>query len=738
MLNKAAVRIIGGALLVAGMLFFAQHLMKQKTAAVDPPSEAPMNSSANSPHEPSLAYPETRRGDDVDIYHGIDVADPYRWLEDADSDETAAWVEAQNKVTQGYLEEIPERDALRERLTHLWDYERFGMPKIAGGRYFYSHNDGLQNQSELLVAESLQAEPRLLLDPNTLSEDATISLAGWSPSDDGTALAYGLSDGGSDWRTWKFLDVETAQPLDDQLHWIRNGGVSWTPDGKGVYYARYPEPVAGADDTNIDLGQRLFYHAMGTPQSDDRLIYERPDHPDWTYGSGVTEDERYLIIQVYKGTLRKNQVFYRDLSNDEAEVVELIPGYQWAYSFLGNDGPLFYFLTDDGAPLWRLIAIDITQPEQEHWQEIVPEQAETLDGASLFGDLILAEYMKDATSLVRRFNTTGELLGVIDLPALGSVGGFGGKRTQNETFYYYTDYTTPASIYRYDIESDESSLFRSPQIDFDGSPYETQQVFYESRDGTRVPMFITHKKDLELDGERPTLLYGYGGFNVSLTPSFSTKNAVWLEMGGVLAIPNLRGGGEYGRPWHEAGIVENKQNVFDDFIAAAEWLIQHNYTNERHLAIQGGSNGGLLVGACTTQRPELFAAALPAVGVMDMLRYHKFTIGWMWASDYGTSDDAAHFTVLHEYSPLHNIQPGTPYPATLITTADHDDRVVPAHSFKYAATLQAAQSGNAPILIRIDVRAGHGAGTPTNKRIELTADQLAFLADRLGIDADDH
>ncbi|MEQ8755563.1 MAG: prolyl oligopeptidase family serine peptidase [Coleofasciculus sp. G1-WW12-02] len=679
-----------------------------------------------SSHQP-LTYPTTRQADQVDDYHGTKVADPYRWLEDPDSDETKAWVEAQNKVTFGYLEDIPQRESLKQRITKVWNYEKYGIPYKEGNRYFYFKNDGLQNQSVLYTLTSLDGEPRVLIDPNTLSEDGTIALSGAAMSDDGNRMAYGLSTSGSDWQEWKVRDVETGEDLSDHLQWVKFSGASWTTDNQGFFYSRYDEPNDATKLEDANYYHKLYYHKLGTAQSDDLLIYHRPDQKEWMFNGSVTEDGHYLIIYVSQGTDPKNLVFYKDLQTPDSPIVELISEFEANFSLIDNDGSIFWFQTDLDAPRGRVITIDIHNPARENWQELIPQAEETLEDVGVLNNQFVADYLKDARSAIKIFDLNGALVREVELPGIGSAGGFGGKRYDTETFYVFTSFTTPATIYRYDMVTGESSLFRQPTVDFDPTQYETRQVFYPSKDGTQVPMFITHKKGLTLDGNNPTYLYGYGGFNVSLTPSFSISNLVWMEMGGVYAIPNLRGGGEYGEDWHQAGTKLNKQNVFDDFIAAAEWLIENKYTRPQKLAIGGGSNGGLLVGACMTQRPDLFRAALPSVGVMDMLRFHKFTIGWAWCSDYGSPENQEEFKALYAYSPLHNLKPGTAYPATLITTADHDDRVVPAHSFKFAAALQTAHSGDNPVLIRIETKAGHGAGKPTAKIIEEIADKWAFL-----------
>ncbi len=674
-----------------------------------------------------VAYPAARQEAVVEDYHGTKVADPYRWLEDPDSPETRAWVEAENKVTFAYLESIPARAQLKERLTALWNYEKFTPPVREGNRYFYSKNTGLQNQSVLYTTDRLEGEPRVLLDPNTLSSDGTVALSGLAISDDGALLAYGIASAGSDWNEWKVRDVATGKDLPDQLKWIKFSGASWTVDGKGFFYGRFPEPEPGASLKAPNYFQKLYYHKLGTPQADDTLVYERPDQKEWQFQGQVSEDGAYLIISVSKGTDQKNRVIYKDLTKPKAGPVELIDNFAAEYDFIEHEGPVFWFKTNKDAPRGKVIAIDLTRPAPENWVTLVPEAAETLQRVSLVENTFILSYLKDARTQVKLFDLTGKLVREVEFPGIGTASGFGGKRKDKETFYSFTTFNAPATIYRYDIASGRSTLFRRPRLDYNPADYTTTQVFYPSKDGTKIPMFLSHKKGLKLDGTNPTYLFGYGGFNIALTPTFSPANLVWMERGGVFAQPNLRGGGEYGEAWHQQGTKLKKQNVFDDFIAAAEWLIAHKYTSTPKLAIGGGSNGGLLVGACLTQRPDLFGATLPAVGVMDMLRFHKFTIGWAWIDDYGSSDDPALFPALRAYSPLHNIKPGTAYPATMVTTADHDDRVVPAHSFKFAAALQYAQSGDAPTLIRIETKAGHGAGKPTSKQIDEAADRWAFL-----------
>ncbi|MCC3435411.1 MAG: S9 family peptidase [Oscillatoriales cyanobacterium] len=696
-----------------------------------------------------LSYPTTRKAEQTDDYHGVQVSDPYRWLEDPDSEETQAWVEAQNAVTFGYLSQIPAREKIKQRLTKLWDYEKYGIPFKQGDRYFYYKNDGLQNQSVLYTLPSLDGEPKVLIDPNTLSEDGTVALGGVALSEDGQLMAYGLSISGSDWQEWKVRDVETGEDLSDHLKWLKFSGAAWTHDGKGFFYSRYDEPNEKTKLEDVNYYQKLFYHKLGTPQSEDVLICDRPDQKEWGFSGGVTEDGKYLIISVWLGTDPQNLIFYKDLTAPESSIVELINKFEAEYSFIDNEGSLFWFQTDLNAPLGRVIAIDTNNPPplslagadtplnppltKGGFTEIIPEAAETLGGISLLNNQFVASYLKDAYTQIKIFNLDGSFAREVALPGIGSAGGFGGKRHDTETFYAYTSFTTPNTIYRYNMLTDESSIYRQPKVDFNPEDYETKQIFYPSKDGTQVPMFVTHKKGLQLDGNNPTYLYGYGGFSISLTPSFSLSRLVWLEMGGVYVTACLRGGGEYGESWHQAGTKLNKQNVFDDFISAAEWLIENKYTKPAKLAIAGGSNGGLLVGACMTQRPELFGAALPAVGVLDMLRFHKFTIGHAWVPEYGSSDNPAEFPTIHAYSPLHNLKAGTAYPATMITTADHDDRVVPAHSFKFASALQATHAGEKPVLIRIETKAGHGGGKPTAKVIEELADEWAFLVRELDI-----
>jgi prolyl oligopeptidase len=675
-------------------------------------------------------YPQPKRGDHVDDYHGVKVPDPYRWLEDTDSAETHDWVEAENKLTFDYLERIPYRQAIRDRLTKLWNFERYTVPEKEGGRYFFQHNNGLQNQNVLLVAESLSAEPRVLLDPNLLSSDGTVALAGTAISDDGKLLAYGIAISGSDWTEWHVRNIDSGKDLPDDLKWVKFSGASWTKDNKGFYYSRYDEPK-GATMRDANYFHKLYYHRLGTAQSEDKLVYERPDNKELGFAGSVTDDGHYLIIHVWQGTSPKNRLYYKDLTQPDSQVIKLLDEFDAQYQFIDNDGPVFWIQSDLDAPRGRVLAIDTDHPKRTNWKALVPQGTDKLEFANVVNNSFLLGYLKDARTEVRVHDLNGTFLHNVDLPGIGTAEGFGGKRKHTETFYGFTSFTFPSTVYRYDPVAGKSSIFRQPKVDFDATRYESKQVFYNSKDGTRVPMFLTYKKGIKLDGQNPVLLYAYGGFDISLTPFFSVPNAVWLEMGGVYAQPNLRGGGEYGEEWHQAGMKLKKQNVFDDFIAAAEWLIDSKYTSTPKLAIRGRSNGGLLIGACLTQRPELFGAVLPEVGVMDMLRFHKFTIGWAWTSDYGSSDDPAEFKALYAYSPLHNLRPGTKYPPTLIATSDHDDRVVPGHSFKFAATMQADQAGASPVLIRIEVKAGHGAGKSITKLIDETADTWSFVAHNL-------
>ncbi|MDQ3749695.1 MAG: prolyl oligopeptidase family serine peptidase [Acidobacteriota bacterium] len=677
-----------------------------------------------------IEYPQTRKVEQTDDYHGTKISDAYRWLEDDNSAETKTWVEAQNKLTFAYLNQIPEREKIKARLTELWNYERYSAPLKAGKHYFYTKNDGLQNQSVWYIAESPTDPGRVFIDPNKLSTDGTVALAGLRFTDDGKLAAYGLATAGSDRTEWRVKDVETGQDLTDVLKPNRQGGASWLKDNSGFFYSRFPETQQGAELRAQTFNQKLYFHKIGTPQSEDVLIYERPDNKEFFMGGSVTEDGNWLIISVGKGTSPKNMVYFKNLKMEKSPILPLVDSLTANYSFIGNDEANFYFQTDKDTPRAKIVMVNVLAKDRI-WKDVIPEAQETLQGVNFINNQFVLNYLKDAYTQIKIHDINGKFIRDVKLPGIGSAGGFGGKRFDTETFYSYSSYNAPPTIYRYDMKTGKSELFRQAKVNFNPADYEVKQVFYNSKDRTKVPMFIIHKKGLKLDGTNPTLLYGYGGFNISQTPGFSVSRLVWLEMGGVFAVANLRGGAEYGEAWHEAGTKLKKQNVFDDFIGAAEWLIANKYTSPKKLAIQGGSNGGLLVGAVLNQRPDLFGAALPAVGVMDMLRFPKFTIGWAWTSDYGSPDKADEFKAIYAYSPLHNIKTGTKYPAVLVTTADHDDRVFPAHSFKYAAALQAAQSGDAPILIRIETKAGHGAGKPTSKQIEEIADIYGFLMKNL-------
>jgi len=684
-----------------------------------------------------LPYPDTKRVVQVDDYHGTQVADPYRWLEDVDAPDTRAWIEAENAVTFGYLATIPQRDAIRRRLTALWDYPRFGTPFKKRGQYFFFKNDGLQNQAVLYHQPTRSAEPTVLLDPNTLSGDGTVALSTLDLSEDARRLAYATAASGSDWNDIHVRDIATGTDLPDRVRWVKFSGISWTHDNAGFFYSRYPTPDSDNALLAVNRNHSLYYHRVGTEQSADRLIYERPDQPDWGIGASVTEDGRYLIMNVWLGTDRRNRVYYADLKDAAhpdlgAAPVRLLDDFDASYSFVANDGPVFYFRTDLAAPRGRVIAIDTRRPDRAAWREVIPQRDDVLESVLLVHGSFVTMYLHSANSRLALFGLDGAARGEIALPTLGTAAELSAESARDtELFFSFTSYLYPTTVFRHDFITGKTEVFKAPPLDFDASPYVTEQVFVTSKDGTRISMFLTHRRGVARYGSNLTYLYGYGGFDINLTPAFSPSVLVWLEMGGIFAVPNLRGGGEYGQDWHEAGMHGRKQNVFDDFIAAAQYLIAERYTSTPKLAIGGGSNGGLLVGAAITQRPELFGAALPAVGVMDMLRFHKFTIGWAWVTEYGSADSASQFPYLYAYSPLHNLKPGTRYPATLVTTADHDDRVVPGHSFKFAAALQAAQAGDRPVLIRIETKAGHGAGKPTAKIIDEQTDRWAFIVRNL-------
>lgn len=688
--------------------------------------------SLSSPVSAQTKYPETKKLDVVDDYHGTKVADPYRWLENPDSQETKAWVDAQNKVTISVLDSIAEREKIRTRLSVLWNFEKYTPPVKRGKNYFYEYNNGLQNQSVLYVTEA-DRTPRQLLDPNTLSKDGTINLAQWVPSDNGELLALGFGSAGSDWRRWKVMKVADGSMTDDIVEWSKFSTASWSSDNKGFFYSRYDTPKPGEEFVSSNFYQKIFYHQLGTKQEADQLVYKRDDEKDWNFDAAVSEDGKFLGITVNKGTLSQNQFFYKSLAEPNSQVVELLKGFDSEYLIVGNVGTTFYFLTDHKAVRRRLIAIDLDQPAEPKWKEIIPEGAEVATQATLVGNHFIVSYLKDARSVDRIYDLTGKFVRDVNLPGIGASAGYAGKSSDPETFFAFQTLTTPISIYRLNVVSGDVAPFKKLDLKYDPEFYETKQVFYPSKDGTKVPMLITFKKGTTNNKVRPTLLYGYGGFDISITPRFSVMNLAWVEMGGIYAVANLRGGGEYGREWHEAGMKEKKQNVFDDFIAAGEYLIAEGYTDRDHLGIYGRSNGGLLVGACMTQRPDLFGACLPAVGVMDMLRFQKFTIGHAWVSEFGSSDNPKEFGTLIRYSPLHNLKPGTKYPATMVMTADHDDRVVPAHSHKFAATLQAAQDPNGPpCVIRIETSGGHGAGKPISMQIAEAADMLGFLTKFIG------
>ena len=681
----------------------------------------------------TLSYPDSKPGKTIDILHDIKVPDPYRWLEDLNSDQTSTWVKAQSSLTDSYLDAIPGRKALENHLTKLWNVERFGVPSFEGGYYFFSKNNGLQNQSVLYSTKSLDLEPTVLLDPNKLSKDGTVALKSYEVSPDGKYLAYSTSTSGSDWVEWKVREISSGKDLSDHLKWSKFSGASWAKNSKGFYYGRFPTPKNGEEMMAQNIHKKIYFHEIGKPQSEDLLVYERPNQPKQGLYAWVTEDGKYLLIQVSQGTDTKNGLFYKDLRNPTSKVIELLSDFDASYDFVTNLGSKFIIRTDLNAPKQKVISIDVNEPLSVRWETIIPESTETLRSVSHIGGLFIANYLKDARTEIRRFKTNGNPLPPVKLPGLGTAAGFGGKSDQTETFYYFTSFTSPGAVYRYDVTRNASTLFKAPETQFNRDHYESRQIFATSRDGTKIPMFIVSKKNLKLDGKNPTLLYAYGGFNISLRPSYSPATIAWLDLGGIYVMANLRGGGEYGEEWHQAGMKLKKQNVFDDFIACAEHLISKKFTSSKKLSIAGGSNGGLLVGACMVQRPELYGACLPAVGVMDMLRFHKFTIGWAWQAEYGKPDDPDDFKNLLKYSPYHNLKPNN-YPATMVITSDHDDRVVPSHSYKFAAALQSSQNGSAPTLIRIESKAGHGAGTPTSKRIEAIVDKYAFLAKALGFE----
>ncbi len=672
----------------------------------------------------SIKYPETHKDNTIDNYFGIEIADPYRWLEDDRSEQTTGWVKAQNELTFSYLKQIPFRDKINKRLTEIYNYPRMSAPWKEGRYYFYTYNNGLQNQDLFYLTESIKEKGKVFLDPNSFSDKGTVALTNFNVSNNHKYVGYGISRGGSDWREFYVRDLKTGKDLPDHLKWIKFSSISWYKDG--FFYNRFNEPVEGDELKGENLNSKIFYHRIGSPQSGDLLIYENPSKPAQSYSAQVTEDEMILIISVYESTTG-NAVLAQNLSIKNSGFIELVDDFENDFSLVGNHGSRLFFLTNIDAPMYKLIEIDIENPKKDNWKDVIAEKkSQVLKSCNFAGDKIIAHYHRDARSVIEVYSKRGEYLYDLDLPGIGTVTSFNSKDNENEAFYAFTSFNIPQEVYVYNVEKNSSELYYKPEVDFNLEDYQTKQVFYKSKDGTDIPMFIVHHKDFKPDGNSPALLYGYGGFNITYTPVFSVRNVILLENGGIYALAGIRGGGEYGEEWHKAGTILNKQNVFDDFIAAAEFLIKEKYTSPKRLAIQGGSNGGLLVGAVINQRPDLFAVALPAVGVMDMLRYHLFTIGRYWVTDYGSSQDSIQFQYLYGYSPLHNIKKGIKYPSVLVTTADHDDRVVPAHSFKYIATLQEKHSGRNPVLIRVDTEAGHGAGKPVSKFIEETADMWAF------------
>jgi prolyl oligopeptidase len=687
-----------------------------------------------------VAYPPTRRVDQADTLHGTRVEDPYRWLE-ADlrsSREVSDWVAAQNAVTAAYLGRIPERESIRRRLTELWDYEKVWPPQRVAGRFYaFSRNDGLQDQDIVFTAETPDAVPKVLLDPNAWTKGGTAALAGLAFSPDGNSLAYGVAESGSDWTSWKVLDVATRRPHADELKWTKFVGVSWSADSRGFYYSRHPEPKPGEKHQAVPRHQKAYYHRVGTPQSDDALVYERPDQPSWIVAPRATGDGRYLVIRLGEGGISRNSRFvYRDLNEPGGRFVDLSGPADAISYFIDNDGPVFYFQTDLDAPRGRVIAVDTRTPSRKDWKAVVPEGEATLLRVDPIGDRFICNYFRDAHTRLKVFTRGGGFQRELPLPGVGTAGGIVGGRSDTEVYFAYLSFATPPSVYRHDLATGKTALWRRPRVRFDPDDYEVKQVFYPSKDGTRVPMFVSHKKGLKLDGTNPTLLHGYGGFNRSLAPDFDPAWLAWMERGGVLAVANIRGGGEYGREWHRAAVGRNRQRAYDDFIAAAEYLVAAKYTRPARLAIHGSSNGGLLVGACLVQRPDLYGACLPDVGTLDMLRFHKFGVGPYAVSEHGSPDDPGDFAALRAISPYHNLKPGVRYPATLVTTADTDDRVVPMHSFKFAAQLQHCQAGDAPVLLRVESHAGHGSpGRPTAKLIEEATDRMAFLVKVLGAPA---
>jgi prolyl oligopeptidase len=686
----------------------------------------------------TLHYPIARKSDQSDNYFGKSVADPYRWLEDTDSPETKQWVEAENALTFQYLSTIPERASIKEQLTRVWNYPKYAVPIKRGKDYFFTENSGLQNQAVLYEQHGLKGLKKMVLDPNTLSADGTVALGAWDATENGKYLAYAVAAAGSDWEEIRVRDVEKGVDLSDTLKWVKFSNIAWTKDHKGFFYSRYAEPKSENAMLAKNTGHKLYYHRVGEAQSKDQLILERSDHPQWNINATVSDDGEYVVIYLFDGTNPNNRIFFIDLGNPgkpklDNPLVTLIDDEESENRVIDNAGDVFFLQTSLDAPLGRVVSVDINKPAKKYWRSVIAEGADKMQDVELIGAHFVVNVLKDAHSVLQLYALRGNLVATIKLPGIGTVAAISGKPNEWEMFYSYVSYLQPASIYRYDIEKRIQTPFLVAKTSVDSTGYETKQLFATGKDGAKIPVFVTSKKGLTLDGSHPTILYAYGGFDVNMTPAFSPSMLQWVTMGGVYAVAVIRGGGEYGRAWHEAGMLAKKQNVFDDFIVSAEYLISQKYTSSKKLAIRGGSNGGLLIGAVETQRPDLAAVALPAVGVMDMLRYQKFTIGGAWAPEYGTSDDSTQFKTLFAYSPLHNIKPGTSYPATLVETADHDDRVVPGHSFKYAATLQAAQAGPAPVLIRIDTKAGHGGGKPTSKQIDAATDELSFAVKNLGM-----
>jgi prolyl oligopeptidase len=700
-------------------------------------SSEPVSGSVAAVPMPPVTYPPTAKGDVVDDYFGTRVADPYRWMEALDSQEVSDWIAAQNRVTFQYLESLPLRARFQQRITQLWDYPRVGLPVREGARYFYEKNSGLQRQAPLYVRESLEGAPRVVIDPNLLWPDGATSLGQWTPSRDGTWVAYGMAEGGADWRTVKVRNVDTGEDLRDEVRWVRFSDISWTADNQGFFYSRYPEPPAGKVLEAALANQSLYYHRLGTPQSQDRLIYARKDLPSWFVWGGVTEDGRYLFVHLSKGADNSNRLYLADLGDPArpslgAPIKALFEQDDVEFSVVGNVGTTLYLRTDHDAPNRRIVAVDAARPSTAGWKTIVPESRQAIETVRIIGNRIVVQYLADVQSRLAVFSLAGAPEGDVSLPGAGTIGALGGRADEPEILYSFTSPLYPSTVFSYNPDSATSATFEAPPPPIDASQYETRALFATSKDGTRVPLFLSWKKGLALDGKNPAMLYGYGGFSVSMLPTYRSDVPAWLEAGGIWVTANMRGGAEYGEAWHRAGYREKKQNVFDDFIAVAEYLIREKYTSPEKLGIMGGSNGGLLVGVAEQQRPDLFAVALPGVGVMDMLRYDHFTGGKAWATEYGTASDAGDFAYLIKYSPLHNMKAGGCYPATLVTTADHDDRVVPSHSFKFTAAMQGAQSCPRPVLIRVETQGSHGY-RPTDKRIAELADQWAFAAAAMGM-----